>query len=82
MASGAYEQIVFEALERLSGGPWSVPDLGRAEQVIDDELCGGYGPDCDTSAVLDWLRALSDADRYDLVLRVNEELSSREGGGA
>jgi hypothetical protein len=78
MALGQYEQIIFEALQRLSTGPWSVPDLGRAESVINDELCGGYGPDCDTSAVLDWLRALSDADRRDLVLRLNEEWSRRE----
>ena len=79
MALGQYEQIVFEALERLSGGPWSVPDLGRAEQIINDEMCGGYGPDCDTSAVLDWLRSLSDADRSDLILRANDELSRQQG---
>ncbi len=76
MALGQYEQIVLEALQRLSDGPWSVPDLGRAESVINDEMCGGYGPDCDTSAVLDWLRALSDADRSELVLRINEQWSS------
>ena len=79
MALGQYEQIVFEALRRLSSGPWSVPDLGRAEQIVNDEICGGYGPDCDTSAVLDWLRSLSDADRRELILRVNDELSRQEG---
>jgi hypothetical protein len=79
MALGQYEQIVFEALQRLSDGPWSVPDLGSAESVINDELCGGYGPDCDTSAVFDWLRALSDADRRDLVTRANEQLSLQQG---
>jgi hypothetical protein len=79
MALGQYEQIVFEALRRLSSGPWSVPDLGRAEQIVNDEICGGYGPDCDTSAVLDWLRSLSDADRRELILRVNDELSRLEG---
>jgi hypothetical protein len=79
MALGQYEQIVYEALERLSTGPWSVPDLGRAESVINDELCGGYGPDCDTSAVLDWMRSLSDVDRNDLVARANEERSVGQG---
>ncbi len=81
MTLGQYEQIVYEALQRLSNGPWSVPDLGRAESVITDEMCGGYGPDCDSSAVLDWLRALSDTDRADLVTRANEELSVQEGTG-
>jgi hypothetical protein len=76
---GQYEQIAFEALQRLKDGPWSVPDLGRAEQIINDEICGGYGPDCDSSAVLDWLRSLSDADRSDLVVRANEEWSQKEG---
>jgi hypothetical protein len=78
MALGQYEQIVFEALQRLSQGPWTVPDLGRAESIINDELCGGYGPDCDSSAVLDWLRALSDADRRELALRVNDEWSRQQ----
>lgn len=81
MALGQYEQIAYEALQRLSDGPWSVPDLGRAESVINDELCGGYGPDCDTSAVLDWMRALSDSDRADLVARANDEWSVRQGTG-
>jgi hypothetical protein len=79
MALGQYEQIVLEALQRLSGGPWSIPDLGRAEGIINDELCGGYGPDCDTSAVLDWMRSLSDADRQELILRVNDEWSRQQG---
>ncbi len=78
MALGQYEEIVFEALQRLSDGPWSVPDLGRAESVINDELCGGYGPDCDTSAVLDWLRSLSDSDRQDLTARMNDEWSRKQ----
>jgi hypothetical protein len=79
MALGQYEQIVFEALQRLSDGPWSVPDLGRAEAVINDEVCGGYGPDCDSSAVFDWMRSLSDADRRDLIIRANEERSVQQG---
>ena len=79
MALGQYEQIIVEGLQRLSDGPWSVPDLGRAEMVINDEMCGGYGPDCDTSVVFGWLRSLSDADRNDLVARANEARSVREG---
>ena len=79
MVLGHYEEIVLEALQRLSGGPWTVTDLGRAESVINDELCGGYGPDCDSSAVLDWMRAMSDADRSDLIARANEEWSVRQG---
>jgi hypothetical protein len=81
MALGQYELIVLKALERLSDGPWTVPDIGRAEQIIDDEMCGAYGPGCDSSAVVDWLRALSDHDRSELVARANDEWSSRQGTG-
>lgn len=79
MALGQYEELVFEALQRLSDGPWTVTDLGRAESVINEEICGGYGPDCDSSAVLDWIKAMSDPDRSDLMARANEEWSVRQG---
>jgi hypothetical protein len=79
MGLGQYEQVVFEALERLAGGPWMVTDLVRAEQIINEELCGGYGPECNSSAVLDWLRSLGDAEREDLIFRANAEWSTKEG---
>ena len=73
-----YEQIVEEALETLSDGPWTVPDLGRARDVINDEFCGGYGPDCTSSVVMDWLDTLSQRQQSDLVFRLNADWSDKQ----
>ena len=79
MAAGQDEQVVVEALERLSNGPWTVTDLVRAEGIINDELCGGYGPDCKSSAVLEWLHSLDEKERDELVFRANADWSRRQG---
>lgn len=79
MALGQYERVVVEALERLSNGPWTATDLVRAGEIINDELCGGYGPDCDRSAVLDWLRSLGEKERDELVFQANADWSEQQG---
>jgi len=73
MALGQYEQVVKEALEILSRGPWSATDLVRVREIINDEMCGGYGPDCKSSAVIDWLRSLDQREESDLLFRLNAE---------
>jgi hypothetical protein len=78
MPLGEYEQIVEEALEVLSDGPWKATDLVRARDIINDEFCGGYGADCTSSAVLDWLRSLSQKDADDLVFRLNADWSEKQ----
>ena len=79
MALSQYEQVVVEALERLSDGPWTITDLERAEGVITDELCGGYGPECKSSAVIGWLHSLDEKDREELLFQANAVWSEREG---
>lgn len=73
-----YEQLMEEALETLSDGPWTVTDLGRARSVLNDEFCGGYGPDCTSSAVMDWLDSLSQQQQADLVFRLNADRNERQ----
>ena len=73
MALGQYELIVKEALEMLSNGPWSETHLMRVRDVINDEMCGGYGAECKSSEVIDWLSALDKAERDDLLFRLNAE---------
>jgi hypothetical protein len=79
MALGQYELVVVEALERLSNGPWIATDLERVGEIINDELCGGCGPDCNSSAVLDWLRSLGEKDREELVFQANADWSEKQG---
>jgi hypothetical protein len=79
MPFGRCEQVVIDALERLSPGPWTMTDLERVDDVMNDEVCGGRGPDCETSAVLDWLRTLDVRERADLVYRANAEWSLKQG---
>ncbi len=73
MALGQYEMIVKEALEMISNGPWSATQLLRVPEVINDEMCGGYGPECKSSEVVDWLNALDQTEREDLLDRLNTE---------
>ncbi|MCL5735135.1 MAG: hypothetical protein M1274_06010 [Actinobacteria bacterium] len=73
MALGQYEQIVKEALEMMSNGPWNATHLMRVKDVINDEMCGGYGAECRSSEVIDWLNALDPQEQEDLLFRLNEE---------
>jgi hypothetical protein len=73
MALGRYEQIVKEALQMMSNGPWNSAHLMRAPDIINDEMCGEYAPDCKSSEVVDWLKALSPQEIDDLLFRLNEE---------
>jgi len=73
-----YEQLLQEALETLSDGPWTVTDLGRARSVINDEFCGGYGPDCTSSVVMEWLESLSQQQQADLIFRLNADWGEQQ----
>ena len=75
MALNDYERIVEEALETLHDGPWTATDLGRAREIINDEFCGGYGPDCTSSAVVQWVSTLDQRTQDDLLFRLNAEWS-------
>ena len=75
MILGQYEQVVEKALESLSSGPWTVSDLERAQESITDEFCGVYGPECGSSAVLDWLRSLDQREQEELLFRISAHWS-------
>ncbi len=73
-----YEKIVEEALRSLSSGPWTATDLVRVPEAINDDLCSRYGPDCESSAVLDWLASLDAGEQEDLLFRANADWSAKQ----
>ncbi len=73
MALGRYEQVVRDALYRVSEGPFTAKDLERAGGFITDELCGVHGLECSGSAVLDWLHSLGPEHREELIQEINRE---------
>jgi hypothetical protein len=73
-----YEKIAEEALRSLSSGPWTVTDLVRVREVINDDLCGRYGPDCKSSAVLDWLDSLDASQQEEFLFQANADWSASQ----
>ena len=71
MVLGEYEKVVADALRSVSTGPWTATDLPRVQEVISDDFCRSYGPECKASAVLDWLRSMDGAQREDLLFQLN-----------
>jgi len=66
------------AAHKTGGSVPVVAERGGGE-IINDELCGGYGPDCNSSAVLDWLRSLGEKDREELVFQADADWSEKQG---
>jgi hypothetical protein len=73
MTLGRYEQVVRDALYRVSEGPWTVRDLTRTGEFITDDLCGVHGLECSGSAVVDWLHSLGPEQQEDLIEEINRE---------
>lgn len=68
-----YEKIIEETLRSVSKGPWTDEDLTRAREAITDDICRIHGPECTGAAVTDWFDSLDDAQREDLLFRVNAD---------
>ncbi|OFW57704.1 MAG: hypothetical protein A2133_08695 [Actinobacteria bacterium RBG_16_64_13] len=73
-----YEKVIEEALKYLPGGPWKDTDLVRVREVITDDMCGHYGPDCKSSEVLEWLDSLDADQREELLFEANADLSASQ----
>jgi len=71
MTEGKYEFVVRKALEEEGPAPWAVHDLDRVKTVLTQDFCSAVLPDCDRSAVLDWLSALPPEGIEDLLERLN-----------
>ncbi len=74
----SYEKIIERALKSISSGPWTATDLARARDVIDDDFCGRYGPDCTSSGVLDWLDSLDAGQQEELLFQANTDWSASQ----
>jgi len=74
MLHGAYGNIIRRALSAKSAGPWQVSDLATLDTVVTKEFCQEHEPDCDSAAVLDWVKALSKEDREELIRECNRSL--------
>jgi hypothetical protein len=72
-ANETYEMVVHKALETVRPGPWTVVHLVGLEWVIDDAFCARE-PNCNASAVNDWVQSLSPEARSELIGRLNESL--------
>ena len=68
---GAYERLIFWALLAKAPAPWSVADLDGLEDIVTEGFCAEDWPDCAHYEVLDWIRALDDDDREELIVRCN-----------
>lgn len=75
MALGEYESVTREALEMLSSGPWRATDLSRIQEVINEDFCAQYGPECRSTEVVDWLNSLGPEEQDELLSRFNSELN-------
>ena len=73
-ANETYEMVVQKALETVRPGPWTMVHLVGLEWVIDDAFCARFEPNCDASAVNEWLQSLSPEARGELISRLNGNL--------
>jgi hypothetical protein len=78
VAIGQYEQVVQEALRSASNGPWADLYLQAVPTIISDDFCRGYGPDCSSSVILDWLRSLDQREREELLVRLNAHWEEKQ----
>ena len=74
VANETYEIVVRKALETVCPGPWTVVHLVGLEWVIDDAFCALLEPNCNASAVNDWLQSMTPEGRRELIGRLNESL--------
>lgn len=70
---GKYGFLLHKALEQMGPGPWKVSDLDQAKEVLTEKFCLAFDAECDKDAVVDWLAALPESEKTDLIGSLNIE---------